>query len=144
MTMPEQSEKPEQRIVGVGLHVADLDRSVDFYTNVLGLREVARYQFEGITEVLVGFGEPGESPSIVLVDRADHPRPIDPGNGFDRAMLILDDVRAACERLRAFGCEIVREPDDTTEFPVIIAIARDPDGYGLELLEPRPPSPSPS
>jgi lactoylglutathione lyase len=133
---------PEQRIVGVGLHVTDLDRSVDFYTNVLGLREVARYQFEGVTEVLVGFGEQGESPSIVLVDRADHPSPIDPGNGFDRVMLILDDVRSACERLRAFGCEVVREPDDTTEFPVIIAIARDPDGYGLELLEPRASAPS--
>jgi lactoylglutathione lyase len=127
---------PERRIVGVGLHVADLDRSVDFYTNVLGLREVARYQFEGVTEVLVGFGEQGESPSIVLVDRANHPRPIDPGNGFDRVMLILDDVQGACDRVRAFGCDVAREPDATTEFPVVIAIARDPDGYGLELLEP--------
>jgi lactoylglutathione lyase len=133
---------PEQRIVGVGLHVADLDRSVDFYTNVLGLREVARYQFEGVTEVLVGFGDQGESPSIVLVDRAGHPRPVDTGDGFDRVLLILDDVRGACNRLRAFGCEVVREPDDTTEFPVVIAIACDPDGYRLELLEPRGGSPS--
>jgi lactoylglutathione lyase len=133
---------PEQRIVGVGLHVADLDRSVDFYTNVLGLHEVARYEFEGVTEVLVGFGNQQEGPSIVLVDRAGHPRPIDQGNGLDRVMLMLDDVRGACDRLRAYGCEVVREPDETTEFPVVIAIARDPDGYGLELLEPRGASPS--
>jgi lactoylglutathione lyase len=133
---------PEQRIVGVGLHVADLDRSIDFYTNVLGLRELARYEFEGVTEVLVGFADQQEGPSIVLVDRAGHPRPIDQGNGFDRVMLMLDDVRGACDRLRAYGCELVREPDETTEFPVVIAIARDPDGYGLELLEPRRASPS--
>jgi lactoylglutathione lyase len=129
----------EPRLVGVGLHVSDLDRSVDFYTNVLGMQQVARHDFEGVTEVLVGYGVPGESPSLVLVARAEHPSPLDVGTGFDRVLLIVDDVRATCEKLRAFGCDVTREPAELAGFPVLLAMAKDPDGYGLELLETRGP-----
>lgn len=125
----------EQRMVGVGLHVTDLDRSIDFYTNVLGMKQLARYDFEGVTEVLVGYGAQGESPSMVLVDRAGHPAPVDVGTGFDRILLMVDDVEAVCERLRAFGCAVTQEPAQPMEFPVMLAMAKDPDGYGLELLE---------
>ena len=125
----------EQRVAGVGIHVADLDRSVDFYTSVLGLHVVGRYEFEGITEVLVGFGDLGTAANVVLVDRAGHPGPYDMGTGFDRILLIVDDIDATCERLRAFGCPITGEPDVALEIPVRIVMAQDPDGYGLELIE---------
>lgn len=124
----------EHRMLGVGLHVTDLDRSVDFYTNVLGMQQVARYEFEGVTEVLVGYGPQGESPSLVLVDRAGHPSPVDVGTGFDRVLLMVDDLHAVCERLRAFGCAVTRDPAQPAGIPVILAMATDPDGYGLELL----------
>jgi lactoylglutathione lyase len=127
----------EPRMVGVGLHVSDLDRSVDFYTNVLGMRQVARHDFEGVTEVLVGYGVQGESPSLVLVARAGHPFPLDVGTGFDRVLLMVDDVRLVCERLHAFGCDVTQEPAELAGFPVLLAMAKDPDGYGLELLEAR-------
>ena len=87
-----------------GIHVTDLDRSVDFYTSVLGMHVVGRFEFEGITEVLVGYGELGSAPNVVLVDRAANPGPHDLGTGFDRILVIVDDVDATCERLRAFGC----------------------------------------
>jgi lactoylglutathione lyase len=127
----------EPRMVGVGLHVSDLDRSIDFYTNVLGMRQVARHEFDGVTEVLVGYGAQGESPSLVLVARAQHPSPLDVGNGFDRVLVMVDDVRLVCERLLAFGCEVSQEPTELPDFPVVLAMAKDPDGYGLELLETR-------
>lgn len=125
----------DQRVAGVGIHVTDLDRSVDFYTSVLGMHVVGRYEFEGITEVLVGFGELGSAPNVVLVDRAGHPGPYDMGTGFDRILLTVDDMDATCERLRAFGCPITGEPDVALEIPVRIVMAQDPDGYGLELIE---------
>jgi lactoylglutathione lyase len=126
----------EQRIAGMGVHVTDLDRSVDFYTTVLGMHVVGRFEFEGITEVLVGYGELGSAPNIVLVDRAANPGPHDLGTGFDRILLMVDDVDATCERLRAFGCPITGEPDVALEMPVRIVMAQDPDGYGLELIGP--------
>jgi lactoylglutathione lyase len=134
----------EQRVVGVGVHVTDLDRSVEFYTSVLGMKEVARYEFEGITEVLVGFGDLGGAATVVLVDRAEHPGPYDMGTGFDRVLLMVDDVDATCERLRAFGCEVTKEPGASAEVPVRIAMAQDPDGYGLELIEQPGPLSGPS
>jgi lactoylglutathione lyase len=126
----------EPRLVGVGLHVDDLERSVAFYTTVLGMQVVARYEFEGLTEVLVGYGAQGESPSVVLVDRADH-GPVDAGTGFDRLLVIVDDIQEVLDRLRAFGCEVTKEPGAPTEFPAMLAMAKDPDGYGLELIQPR-------
>jgi len=127
----------EQRIVGVGLHVADLERSVDFYTDVVGMKELARYEFDGLTEVMVGYPTGDGAPSLILVDRADNPGPHDVGNGFDRVMLMVDDVDAVCDRLRAFGCTVITEPAPMHQFPVKLAMAQDPDGYRLELLESR-------
>ena len=125
----------EQRVAGVGIHVTDLDRSVDFYTSVLGMHIVGRFEFEGITEVLVGYGELGSAANVILVDRAEHPGPHDLGNGFDRILVMVDDIDGTCERLRAFGCAITGEPDVNLEIPVRIVMAQDPDGYGLELIE---------
>ena len=71
---------------------------------------------------------------MVLVDRAEHPGPYDLGTGFDRILVIVDDIDATCERLRAFGCAITGEPDVNLEMPVRIVMAQDPDGYGLELI----------
>ena len=68
------------------------------------------------------------------VDRAANPGPHDLGTGFDRILVMVDDVDATCERLRAFGCPITGEPDVVLEMPVRIVMAQDPDGYGLELI----------
>jgi lactoylglutathione lyase len=130
----------DQRVAGVGIHVTDLDRSVDFYTSVLGMHVVGRFEFEGITEVLVGYGELGTAANVVLVDRAEYPGPYntaagETGNGFDRILLIVDDVDATCQRVRDFGCSITGEPDVTLPMPVRIVMAQDPDGYRLELIE---------
>ena len=64
----------EQRVAGVGIHVTDLDRSVEFYTTVLGMHVVGRWEFEGLTEVLVGYGELGSAANVILVDRAERIR----------------------------------------------------------------------
>ena len=124
----------EQRVAGVGMHVTDLDRSVEFYTSVLGMHVVGRFEFEGITEVLVGFGELGSAPNVVLVDRAGHPGrtrwgPVrsDPPDGRRHRR----HVRAAP---RLWLCDH-REPEVNLEIPVRIVMAQDPDGYGLELIE---------
>jgi lactoylglutathione lyase len=127
----------ERRIAGLGLHVGDLARSVDFYTAALGMRVMARYEFDSLTEVLVGFGETGDAPSIVLVDRAGHTGPVGPGSGFDRVLVMIDDVAAVCARVHEHGGAVTREPDAPAGLgvPVTIAMVTDPDGYGLELIE---------
>ena len=73
---------------------------------------------------------------MVLVDRAGHPGPYDMGSGFDRILLIVDDIDAhvrASPGLRVPDHR--RSPTSPSEIPVRIVMAQDPDGYGLELIE---------
>jgi catechol 2,3-dioxygenase-like lactoylglutathione lyase family enzyme len=59
------SADPTRRIVGTGYHVADLDRSLDFYTRILGMIETTRYEFPGITEVLLTYVDDDAAPSAL-------------------------------------------------------------------------------
>jgi lactoylglutathione lyase len=123
------------RIGGVGLHVQDLARSVDFYTQVLGMKETARYELAEFDEVLLGYGEGPDTPSMFLVGRADHEGPYSIGDGFYKVVLTVDDARAICDQVAAWGCAVERGPIDLPEHGLTMAMVFDPDGYRVELLE---------
>jgi lactoylglutathione lyase len=121
---------------GFGINVSDLDPSVEFYTNALGLEEKTKIDLGELHEVLVG----GDDDRTALfrvkhADRTDTPRP---GNGFEKIVLATDDVDALYERAISQGGESVTAPWEIEQYGMKVALVRDPDGYLLELIEPRP------
>jgi lactoylglutathione lyase len=118
------------------LRVGDLQRSIDFYTKVMGmqlLRTTDRPE-QKYTLAFVGYGPESEQAALELtynygVDRYNL------GNAFGHIAIAVDDVRAACERIRAAGGTIAREPGPVKGGSTVIAFVQDPDGYKIELIQ---------
>ncbi len=120
-------------ISGFGINVDDLDRSVDFYTRVLGLEERMKIDIGELHEVLVA-GD-GDAVSILLVKHADRLGTPEPGTGFEKIVLVTGDVDAMHGQVIANGGSSEREPRDMAEHGIRVALVRDPDGYLLELIQ---------
>jgi lactoylglutathione lyase len=121
------------------LRVGELDRSVKFYTGLLGMRELRRIEVpEGkYTLVFVGYGNENDSTVLELtynwgVDTYEL------GSAFGHLALGVPDIYATCERLRAAGVKISREPGPVKFGTTVIAFIEDPDGYKIELIERKP------
>jgi len=120
------------------LRVGDLQRSIDFYTKVLGmklLRTTDRPE-QKYTLAFVGYGSNPEHAELELtynygVDRYDL------GTAYGHLAIGVDDVHAACDRIRASGGTITREPGPVKGGTTMIAFVQDPDGYKIELIQGR-------
>jgi lactoylglutathione lyase len=120
------------------LRVGDLQRSIDFYTKVLGmklLRTTDRPE-QKYTLAFVGYGSnPGHAELELTynygVDRYDM------GTAYGHLAIGVDDVHAACDRIRAAGGTITREPGPVKGGTTMIAFVQDPDGYKIELIQGR-------
>ena len=126
------------RLLHTMLRVGDLQRSVDFYTNVLGmklLRTTDRPE-QKYTLAFVGYGTNPEHAELELtynhgVDRYEL------GTAYGHLAIGVDDVYAACDRIRAAGGAITREPGPVKGGTTQIAFVQDPDGYKIELIQGR-------
>ncbi len=121
------------------LRVGDLERSVGFYTGLLGMKELRRHDVpEGkYTLVFVGYGDEASNTVLELtynwgVDKYET------GTAFGHLALGVPDIYATCERLRAAGAKISREPGPVKFGTTVIAFIEDPDGYKIELIERKP------
>ena len=116
------------------LRVGDLERSVKFYTNLFGLKETRRRDVpEGkYTLVFLAFAEGATELELTYNYGTDH---YEIGTGFGHLAFGLPDVTAACEKLRAAGAKITREPGPVKFGTTVIAFVEDPDGYKIELIE---------
>jgi lactoylglutathione lyase len=120
------------------LRVGDLQRSIEFYTNVLGmklLRTTDRPE-QKYTLAFVGYGSNPEHAELELtynygVDRYDL------GTAYGHLAIGVDDVYGACDRIRASGGAITREPGPVKGGTTVIAFVQDPDGYKIELIQGR-------
>jgi lactoylglutathione lyase len=121
---------------GFGINVDDLDRSVEFYTQVLGLQEKTKIDLGELHEVLVG-GE-DDSTAILLVKHADRTDVPTPGTGFEKIVLVADDVDALYQRVAMSAGTAVKEPWVIEKLGIKVALVRDPDGYFIELIEQHP------
>jgi len=124
------------RILHTMLRVGNLERSLDFYTNVLGMKLLRKKDYpEGrFTLAFVGYGEESETAVLELTHNWDTEK-YDLGNGYGHIALEVDDVYAACERIKAKGGVITREPGPMKHGSSILAFVEDPDGYKIELLD---------
>ena len=124
------------RLLHTMLRVRDLDASLRFYTGLLGMKELRRRDVpEGrYTLVFVGYGDEASQAVIELTynyGRTDYVM----GDAFGHLAIGVPDVYAACDRLRAAGARIVREPGPVQFGTTPIAFIEDPDGYRIELIQ---------
>lgn len=126
------------RLLHTMIRVNDLEESLAFYTGPLRMRLLRRQDYpEGrFTLAFVGYGDESEQAVLELTHNWDT-RSYDVGNGFGHVALGVDDIRAACEELRARGVRIVREPGPMKHGHTPIAFVEDPNGYRIELVETR-------
>lgn len=118
------------------IRVGDLDSSLAFYIDVLGMHLIRRHEYpEGrFTLAFVGYGDEASSAVIELTHNWDTAN-YELGNGFGHIALAVDDAAAACERIRARGGRVVREAGPMKHGTTVIAFVEDPDGYKIELIE---------
>lgn len=124
------------RVLHTMLRVGNLDRSIAFYTDVLGMRLLRRQDYpEGkFTLAFVGYEDESEGAVIELTHNWDVSQ-YDIGNGFGHIALAVPDAARACEQIRARGGKVVREAGPMKHGSTVIAFVEDPDGYKIELIQ---------
>ena len=123
------------RILHTMLRVGDLDRSIDFYTEIMGMRLLRRQDYPDgkFTLAFLGYQDEADGSVIELtynwgVDSYDL------GEAYGHIALEVDDVYDAAEKIRQRGGKIIREPGPMNAGTTIIAFVEDPDGYQIELI----------
>ena len=123
------------RFLHTMLRVGDLQRSIDFYTRVLGMTllrksENSEYKY---TLAFVGYGDEKDEAVIELTYNWGVSE-YELGSAYGHIALEADDIYATCEALRAAGAKITREPGPVKGGTTVIAFVEDPDGYKIELI----------
>ena len=126
------------RFLHTMLRVGDLQRSIEFYTKVLGmklLRTTDRPE-QKYTLAFVGYGSNPEQAELELTYNYGVNK-YELGTAYGHLAIGVDDVHGACDRIRASGGTITREPGPVKGGSTMIAFVQDPDGYKIELIQGR-------
>jgi len=123
------------RILHTMLRVGDLDRSIKFYTEVLGMKLLRKKDYPDgkFTLAFIGYGDESESTVIELTYNWGTDS-YDLGTGYGHIALEVDDVYDAAEEIRKRGGKILREAGPMNAGTTIISFVEDPDGYPVELI----------
>jgi lactoylglutathione lyase len=117
------------------LRVGDLQRSIDFYTDVLGMNLLRQKEYPDgkFTLAFLGYGDERENTVLELTYNWGV-ESYEIGSGFGHLAIEVDDVYAATEKMRQQGGKILREAGPMNAGTTIIAFVEDPDGYAIELI----------
>jgi lactoylglutathione lyase len=123
------------RLLHTMIRTGDLDRSIAFYTQVLGMKLLRRQDYPAgkFTLAFVGYGDERDNSVIELTYNWGVER-YEPGTGFGHLAIEVDDVYAACAQIKQRGGTVVREAGPMNAGTAIIAFVADPDGYMIELI----------
>jgi len=123
------------RLLHTMLRVGDLERSIEFYTRVLGMRMLRRKDYPDgkFTLAFVGYGDESDSTVIELTYNWDTDH-YDIGSGYGHIAIEVDDVYEAVNELKSRGGKVIREAGPMNAGTTIIAFIEDPDGYPVELI----------
>ncbi|HMV55139.1 MAG TPA: lactoylglutathione lyase [Azospira sp.] len=124
------------RILHTMLRVGDLDRSIAFYTEVLGMKLLRRQDYPDgrFTLAFVGYGDEAETAVLELTHNWDT-KAYELGDGFGHVALAVPDAYAASNAIRERGGKVVREAGPMKHGTTVIAFVEDPDGYKIELIQ---------
>ncbi|NLC35328.1 MAG: lactoylglutathione lyase [Alcaligenaceae bacterium] len=124
------------RILHTMLRVGDLEKSLDFYTQVLGMRLLRRRDYPDgkFTLAFVGYQDESEGAVLELTHNWDTSS-YNLGNGYGHIALEVEDAYKACEDIKARGGKVTREAGPMMHGKTIIAFVEDPDGYKVELIQ---------
>ena len=124
------------RLLHTMLRVGDLQRSIDFYTRVMGMQllRTTERPAQQYSLAFVGYGRNPEHAEIELTFNhgVDH---YDLGGGYGHIAIEVPDAAAACDKIRAGGGRVTREAGPVAGGTTVIAFVTDPDGYKIELIE---------
>ena len=125
------------QILHTMIRVKDLDKSINFYTGLLGMKLLRRNDYPGgkFTLAFVGYGDESSNAVIELTHNWDQEEAYDLGNGFGHVAIGVPDIYGTCEKLEAAGASIPRPPGPMMHGTTVIAFVDDPDGYKIELIE---------
>ena len=118
------------------IRVGNLDKSIAFYTEVLGMNVIRKSDYpEGkFTNVFVGYGDESDGATIELTYNYGVEK-YDIGTGFGHIAIAVPDAYAACDEIKRRGGVVTREAGPMKHGTTVIAFAQDPDGYKIELIQ---------
>ncbi len=124
------------RLLHTMLRVGDLERSLAFYTQVMGMTLLRRKDYPGgrFTLAFVGYGSEQDHSVLELTHNWDTSS-YEIGDAYGHIALGVDDIYATCERINSQGGKVVREPGPMKHGSTVIAFVQDPDGYKVELIQ---------
>lgn len=124
------------RLLHMMLRVGELERSIHFYTEVLGMNLLRRKDYPSgrFTLAFVGYGLESAETVLELTHNWDISS-YEIGAGYGHIALGVEDIAATCEMIRAQGGKIVRESGPMKHGTTVIAFVEDPDGYKIELIQ---------
>jgi lactoylglutathione lyase len=124
------------RILHTMLRVGNLDRSIEFYTKVLGMRVLRSIEYPSgrFTNTFVGYQDERDGPALELTynwDTASY----DLGTGYGHIALQVENAYEACDRVKQLGGKVTREAGPMKHGSTVIAFVEDPDGYKIEFVQ---------
>jgi lactoylglutathione lyase len=124
------------RLLHTMIRVGDLDRSIAFYTEVLGMRLLRRKDYPDgrFTNVFVGYDDESKAAVLELTHNWDI-KSYDLGNGYGHVAVAVADAYKACDEIRNRGGKVTREAGPMKHGTTVIAFVEDPDGYKIELVQ---------
>ena len=133
------SEASQFQFLHTMIRVRDLDKSIDFYTRLLGMRLLRRKDYPSgeFTLAFVGYGDEDAHTVLELTHNWGQKEPYQVGTGFGHLAVGVPDIYGTCDRLDKEGVNIPRPPGPMKHGGSVIAFVEDPDGYKIELVERR-------
>lgn len=124
------------RLLHTMIRVGDLQRSIDFYTQVLGMRLLRKSDYPGgrFTNAFVGYDDESRAAVLELTHNWDT-QSYDMGSGFGHVAVEVEDACKACAEVKKRGGKVTREPGPMKHGSTVIAFVEDPDGYKIEFVQ---------
>ncbi|MBQ0799573.1 MAG: lactoylglutathione lyase [Porticoccaceae bacterium] len=123
------------RLLHTMLRVGNMDRSIQFYTDILGMKLLRKKDFPGgsFTLAFLGYGEESDSTVLELTHNWDT-ESYQLGDAYGHIAIGVDDVYKTCEQVKDKGGKVVREAGPMLHGSTVLAFVEDPDGYKIELI----------
>jgi lactoylglutathione lyase len=124
------------RLLHTMIRVGDLQRSIDFYTQVLGMKLLRKSDYPGgrFTNAFVGYDDESRAAVLELTHNWDT-KSYDMGTGFGHVAVEVEDAYKTCDEVKKRGGRVTREPGPMKHGTTIIAFVEDPDGYKIEFVQ---------